>query len=154
MFFEAPIDLLSYLSLNRTKLTNCRLISLDGLKQQTFFQILNNALKDLKANGRDIESITLCVDNDSAGKEFIDKLQKYELQDTLNTTQALYEKKYVTYPRTGSQYIANDSELPALLEKHSGHEWVNKIISKGYKIESSFVDPSKVTDHQNQLMLI
>ena len=79
-FFEAPIDLLSYLSLNRAKLTNCRLISMDGLKQQTVFQTIKNTLKELKENGRDIKSITLCVDNDSAGKEFIDKLNQYNLQ--------------------------------------------------------------------------
>lgn len=79
-FFEAPIDLLSYLSLNRAKLTNCRLISMDGLKQQTVFQTIKNTLKELKENGRDLKSITLCVDNDSAGKEFIDKLNQYNLQ--------------------------------------------------------------------------
>lgn len=81
-------------------------------------------------------------------QKFMNEKYKWSADHTLNTTQALYEKKFVTYPRTGSQYIANDSELPDLLEKHSSHEWVNKIISKGYKIESSFVDPSKVTDHE------
>lgn len=81
-------------------------------------------------------------------QKFMNEKHKWSADHTLNTTQALYEKKYVTYPRTGSQYIANDSELPALLEKHAGHEWVNKIISEEYKIESSFVDPSKVTDHE------
>lgn len=79
-FYESPIDLLSYLSLNRTKLTNCRLISMDGLKQQTVFQEINKTIKELKTAGRQIESITLCVDNDSAGKEFINELQKYDLQ--------------------------------------------------------------------------
>ncbi|WP_249927442.1 DNA topoisomerase [Heyndrickxia sporothermodurans] len=81
-------------------------------------------------------------------QKFMNSKHKWSAEKTLNTTQALYEKKYVTYPRTGSQYIANDSELPALLEKHASHEWVNKIISNGYKIESDFVDPSKVTDHE------
>lgn len=79
-FFESPIDLLSYLSLNRSKLTNCRLISMDGLKQQTVFQTIKCTLKELKENGRDIESVTLCVDNDSAGREFINKLKQYDLQ--------------------------------------------------------------------------
>ncbi|MGG0888927.1 DUF3991 domain-containing protein [Cytobacillus horneckiae] len=79
-FYEAPIDLLSYLSLNRSKLENCRLISMDGLKHQTVFQTIKNTLKELKENGRELESITLCVDNDSAGKEFIDKLKQYNLQ--------------------------------------------------------------------------
>ncbi|MGG3641509.1 DNA topoisomerase [Bacillus gobiensis] len=81
-------------------------------------------------------------------QKFMNKQYKWSAAHTLKTTQALYEKKYVTYPRTSSQYIANDSELPMLLEKHAAHEWVNNIISKGYKIESSFVDPSKVTDHE------
>ena len=53
---------------------------MDGLKQQTVFQTIKNTLKELKENGRDIKSITLCVDNDSAGKEFIDKLNQYNLQ--------------------------------------------------------------------------
>lgn len=81
-------------------------------------------------------------------QKFMNEKHKWSANHTLNTTQALYEKKYVTYPRTGSQYIANDSELPALLEKHAANEWVNTIISNGYKIESSFVEPSKVTDHE------
>ena len=81
-------------------------------------------------------------------QKFMNSKHKWSAEKTLNTTQSLYEKKYVTYPRTGSQYIANDSELPALLEKHASHEWVNRIITNGYKIESDFVDPSKVTDHE------
>lgn len=81
-------------------------------------------------------------------QKYMNSKHKWSAEKTLNTTQALYEKKYVTYPRTGSQYIANDSELPELLEKHASHEWVNKIVINGYKIESDFVDPSKVTDHE------
>ncbi|MCM3113635.1 DNA topoisomerase [Lederbergia lenta] len=81
-------------------------------------------------------------------QKFMNEKEKWSADRTLKITQALYEKKYVTYPRTSSQYIANDSELPALLEKHAAHEWVTNIISKGYKIEPSFVDPSKVTDHE------
>lgn len=79
-FYEAPIDLLSYFSLNRSKLENCRLKSMDGLKQETVFQTIKNTLKELKENGRELESITLCVDNDGAGKKFIDKLKQYNLQ--------------------------------------------------------------------------
>ncbi|MCK1995441.1 DNA topoisomerase [Peribacillus muralis] len=81
-------------------------------------------------------------------QKYMNERYKWSADQTLNITQALYEKKYVTYPRTGSQYIADDSELPALIDKHASHEWVNKILSKGYKIESSFIDPSKVTDHE------
>lgn len=81
-------------------------------------------------------------------QKYMNEKFKWSADHTLTITQSLYEKKYVTYPRTGSRYIANDAELPALLEKHSEHEKVRKVIREGFKIESSFVDPSKVTDHE------
>nr|WP_285866018.1 DUF3991 and TOPRIM domain-containing protein [Lederbergia lenta] len=110
--FEAPIDLLSYLSLNRSKLTNCRLLSMDGLKQQTFIQTVKNTLKELKESGRDIESVTLCVDNDSAGKEFIDNLQKYELK------------------RKDGRIISIDSDIPDLPEGQTKWDWNNHLKSQ------------------------
>ncbi|GAF66439.1 DNA topoisomerase III [Bacillus sp. TS-2] len=83
------------------------------------------------------------------------ELQKYMIQkykwsaaQTLKITQALYEKKLVTYPRTNSQYIANDIELPELLQKHSSNKSVQTILENDYKLESSFVNPGKVTDHE------
>ncbi|WP_110925968.1 DUF3991 domain-containing protein [Bacillus massiliglaciei] len=79
-FYESPIDLLSYLSLNRSTLNNCRLKSMDGLKKQTVFQTIKETMVDLKRQDRSIESITLCVDNDQAGKEFIEVMQEYELK--------------------------------------------------------------------------
>ncbi|PKR83040.1 DNA topoisomerase [Heyndrickxia camelliae] len=81
-------------------------------------------------------------------QKFMNEKYKWSADKTLNITQKLYEKKYVTYPRTSSQYIANDSELPQLLQKHSSHEWVKTIIDNGYDIEKSFVNPEKVTDHE------
>ncbi|WP_296360823.1 DNA topoisomerase [Virgibacillus sp.] len=73
---------------------------------------------------------------------------KWSASKTLEVTQSLYEKQLVTYPRTNSQYLANDSELPGLLKAHKDNIWVSKIISNGYIIESSFIDSSKVTDHE------
>lgn len=81
-------------------------------------------------------------------QKHMNEKHKWSADHTLKTTQTLYEKKFVTYPRTSSQYIANDSELPGLLKNHSENEWVSQIINNGYKIEPSFVDPSKVTDHE------
>lgn len=81
-------------------------------------------------------------------QKFMNSKHKWSAEQTLKVTQSLYEKKYVTYPRTGSQYIANDSELPALLEKHQSNEVVAKAIANGYSIEGSFVNASKVTDHE------
>ncbi|KGX85170.1 DNA topoisomerase [Pontibacillus litoralis] len=81
-------------------------------------------------------------------QKYMNKTYKWSAEYTLKITQSLYEKRYVTYPRTSSQYIASDSELPALLEKHADHEWVGTIISNAYKIEPSYIDISKVTDHE------
>jgi len=79
-FFESPIDLLSYYSLNRTKLTNCRLMSMDGLKEKTVLKTLMNTIKELKESGRALQGITLCVDNDQAGRDFIDKMNNLGLK--------------------------------------------------------------------------
>lgn len=79
-FFESSIDLLSYFSLNRSKLKNCRLQSMNGLKGETVIRTLKNTLIELEENGRTLDSIVLCVDNDSAGKEFVDKLQELNLK--------------------------------------------------------------------------
>lgn len=111
---------------------------LNSLGSRTFFDITTKNKEEKPEKLFDLTEL----------QKYMNEKHKWSADHTLTITQSLYEKKYVTYPRTGSQYIANDSELPALLEKHSDHEWVNRIISEGYKIESSFVDPSKVTDHE------
>jgi hypothetical protein len=116
LFFEAPIDLLSYLSMSRSKLTNCRLISMDGLKQQTVFRTLKNTIKELREVGRDIESVTLCVDNDKAGKEFIGKLQNYEVK------------------KKDGQCIPIKSDIPDLPKGQTKWDWNNELKSR---VESS-----------------
>jgi DNA topoisomerase III len=81
-------------------------------------------------------------------QKYMNEKHKWSADKTLKTTQTLYEKKLVTYPRTSSQYLASSSELPQLLDKHSSHEWVGHILQNGYKIEKSYVNPEKVTDHE------
>ncbi len=78
----------------------------------------------------------------------MNKNKGWSAEVTLKLTQSLYEKKLVTYPRTSSQYLANASELPQLLKAHSHNVWVQKIQVNGYQIEKSFVNPTKVTDHE------
>jgi DNA primase len=73
-FFESPIDLLSYYSLNKMNLTNSRLMSMDGLKEKNVIKTIVNTLKELKGNGRALRGVTLCVDNDKAGHEFVAKM--------------------------------------------------------------------------------
>lgn len=75
-FFESSIDLLSYATLNKTKLKDTHLISMEGLKHNTVFNYVIKAKEKIK----DIpESITLCVDNDKAGKSFVDKMATMEI---------------------------------------------------------------------------
>lgn len=74
-FFEAPIDLLSYWSLNKG-LTDCRLVSMNGLKPQTITNMIDHTFK---SRGGSPTEIYLGVDNDAAGHKFYDRLQKNAL---------------------------------------------------------------------------
>lgn len=76
-FFEAPIDLLSYMTLKKDRLKNTHLISMDGLKHNVVFNYVLKAKKRLKG---DIKNISLCVDNDKAGLNFINKVMKLQIK--------------------------------------------------------------------------
>lgn len=67
----------------------------------------------------------------------------YSANDTLNTTQSLYEKKLITYPRTDSRYLTNDM-TDTIKELLQGLE--NDYIVNENNFKSIF-DSSKVTDH-------
>ena len=67
----------------------------------------------------------------------------YSANDTLNTTQSLYEKKLVTYPRTDSRYLTNDM-TETIKELLQGLE--NDYVVNEDNFNSIF-DSSKVTDH-------
>lgn len=70
---------------------------------------------------------------------------------TLSIAQSLYEKKLVSYPRTGSRYIPEDvmAHIPALLEKIIAmprfREYGRTFDLSGLNTRS--VDATKVTDH-------
>ena len=70
---------------------------------------------------------------------------------TLSIAQALYEKKLISYPRTGSRYIPEDvmAHIPSLLEKVVAmpdfKEYGNTLDFSGLNTLS--VDNAKVTDH-------
>lgn len=67
--FEAPVDMLSYWSLNKN-LTNCMLVSMDGLKQQSVFNFVEQMY--LTKGTSATEGVFFGVDNDKAGHKFID----------------------------------------------------------------------------------
>ncbi|MGL4623576.1 MAG: DNA topoisomerase [Culicoidibacterales bacterium] len=64
--------------------------------------------------------------------------------DTLAIAQNLYEKKFITYPRTSSQYLASSEGLLTRVEALGG----NEIITQGYTIHPFYINPKKVTDHE------
>lgn len=79
---------------------------------------------------------------------YMNEKYKWGVKKTLKVTQKLYENRFVTYPRTDSSYIASDADLPKVLEKHKENKLIKTVIDKGYSMESTFVDPSKVSDHE------
>ena len=78
----------------------------------------------------------------------------FTAEQTLEIAQKLYEKKLVTYPRTGSRYIPDDvfAEIPKLLAFIGAMpEWKGKVQVKAGPTRRS-VDGGKVTDHHALLV--
>ena len=78
----------------------------------------------------------------------------FTAEQTLEIAQKLYEKKLITYPRTGSRYIPEDVfvEIPKLLAFIGNlPEWEGKVTPKVKPTRRS-VDDSKVTDHHALLV--
>ena len=74
------------------------------------------------------------------------RLLGYSAQQTLDYTQALYEKKLVTYPRTDSRFLSEDMEpgLPDLVRQTAAHLGVTGEISIHAK---QVINSKKVSDH-------
>ena len=78
----------------------------------------------------------------------------FTAEQTLEIAQKLYEKKLITYPRTGSRYIPEDvfAEIPKLLAFIGAlPEWKGKVQPKCVPTRRS-VDGGKVTDHHALLV--
>ena len=78
----------------------------------------------------------------------------FPAEQTLEIAQKLYEKKLITYPRTGSRYIPEDvfAEIPKLLAFIGAlPEWKGKVQAKAQPTRRS-VDGGKVTDHHALLV--
>lgn len=80
----------------------------------------------------------------------------FSADKTLSLAQSLYEKKYITYPRTGSRYIGEDifEEIPSLIENlHLHHVFGTYARMLSVKtLNKRNVDASKVTDHHALLI--
>lgn len=82
----------------------------------------------------------------------------YSADQTLSIAQALYEKKVITYPRTGSRYIGEDvfEEIDKLFQHlaDTAEEGIATISRNliGAKLNKRSVDDKKVTDHHALLV--
>jgi DNA topoisomerase-3 len=80
----------------------------------------------------------------------------FSAEETLHIAQSLYEKQLITYPRTGSKYIAQDmwAEIPDLIRALDDTEKFKPAASKLQwgKFNKRIVNDVKVTDHHGLLV--
>lgn len=126
---------------------------------------VEDVLKAIQRNGtatvNSIESKTvseqppLLFDLTGLQKEANKKLN-LSAEETLNIAQSLYEKKFITYPRTGSKHIPEDmwpeiaGLVRALNDRASCKEAVSKM--KWGRFNKRIVNDLKVTDHHGLLI--
>ncbi|MBX9889465.1 MAG: topoisomerase C-terminal repeat-containing protein [Flavobacteriaceae bacterium] len=77
-------------------------------------------------------------------------------EETLNIAQSLYEKKFISYPRTGSKYIPEDmwEEIPKLIRIMDETEKFKAVVAKVRlnRLNKRIVNDLKVTDHHGILI--
>lgn len=96
------------------------------------------------------EQPPLLFDLTALQKEANKKLN-FSAEETLNIAQSLYEKKFITYPRTGSKYIPEDvwRDIPDLVRALDGVDTFKPATTKirwGH-FNRRIVNDVKVTDH-------
>ncbi|MFD0701934.1 type IA DNA topoisomerase [Myroides pelagicus] len=79
----------------------------------------------------------------------------FSADETLSIAQSLYEKKFITYPRTSSKYIPEDlwAEVPSLLKVLSDDNRYSNLLLKlkMTRLNKKIVNDVKVTDHHGLL---
>ncbi|MDY9918939.1 DNA topoisomerase-3 [Porphyromonadaceae bacterium KH3R12] len=144
-------DFVDFKSLSKTKWDDKKLAD-DTLKS---VQRAGIATVTAVANKTVSEQPPLLFDLTGLQKE-ANKRAFYTAEETLNIAQSLYEKKFITYPRTGSKYIPEDmwAEIPVLVRaletRISCKEAVEKV--KWIRFNKRIVNDVKVTDHHGLLI--
>ncbi len=124
----------------------------------------NPILKAIEREGRAIiEDVAIKTVTESAPLLFdLTELQKeanrklgLSADEVLQTAQSLYEKKFITYPRTGSKYIPEDlwTEIPELIRTLNTTDQFKPAIAtlKFGNFNKRMVNDLKVTDHHGLL---
>lgn len=80
----------------------------------------------------------------------------FSADKTLSIAQSLYEKKLITYPRTGSRYIGEDifEEIPSLIENLQWHSIFGHYarVVREKQLNKRSVNAAKVSDHHALLI--
>ena len=107
--FEAPIEVLSYLTINKDCLfhqeqrQNIDFLSMGGLKQSVVFEhykkimLQNRLLATQKKEVVTIPTITLCVNNDEGGQKFIERFTRF-LQEQAFSESFIQQKLKIELP--------------------------------------------------------
>lgn len=144
-------EFIDFKSLSKTKWEDQKLAD-DTLKS---IQRSNTATVTSVETKSVTEQAPLLFDLTGLQKEANKKLN-LSAEETLNIAQSLYEKKFITYPRTGSKYIPEDmwAEIPnlvrALQDKESCKQAVTKM--KWGRFNKRIVNDLRVTDHHGLLI--
>ncbi|HFK5543531.1 TPA: DNA topoisomerase 3 [Elizabethkingia anophelis] len=144
-------EFIDFKSLSKTKWEDQKLAD-DTLKS---IQRSNTATVTSVETKSVTEQAPLLFDLTGLQKEANKKLN-LSAEETLNIAQSLYEKKFITYPRTGSKYIPEDmwTEIPnlvrALQDKESCKQAVTKM--KWGRFNKRIVNDLRVTDHHGLLI--
>ena len=125
----------------------------------------NDALKSIQRYGTaTVTSVETKIINEQPPLLFdLTALQKeaniklnFSAEETLNIAQSLYEKKFISYPRTGSKYVTEDiwAEIPKLISALEELEKFKAVVSnvKKGRLNKHIVNDLKVTDHHGLLI--
>lgn len=144
-------ELIDFKSLSQTKWEDQTLAN-DALKS---IQRSNSATITSVETKKLTEQPPLLFDLTGLQKEANKKLS-LSAEETLNIAQSLYEKKFITYPRTGSKYISEDmwAEIPNLVRALQDRETCKQAVSKMKwgRFNKRIVNDLRVTDHHGLLI--
>lgn len=132
----------------------------------TDLKLAEDTLKSISRNGN--RSTVLSVETKTATEQApllydLTGLQKeankklnLSAEETLKIAQELYEKKYITYPRTGSKYIPEDvwSSIPDLVRALQDRACCQAAVGKMKwgRFNKRIVNDLRVTDHHGLLI--
>lgn len=144
-------ELIDFKSLSKTKWEEKQLAD-DTLKS---IQRSETTTVTSVENKNVTEQPPLLFDLTGLQKEANKKLN-FSAEEALNIAQNLYEKKFITYPRTGSKYLPEDmwAEIPNLVRALQDRESCKQAITKlkWGRFNKRIVNDLRVTDHHGLLI--